>query len=474
MRCLRPGDSGYDDARTISNSRFDLYPAAICFCDSSEDVRQALSLAREEGLPIRVRSGGHHHEGMCSADGALIVDLSSIADVTFGGEGTWIGPGARLEKVYRETEAAGRLFSGGGCGDVCVGGLVQGGGWGPYSRHLGLTCDRLTGFEMVTADGEVIAVTEEDHPELLWAVRGGGGGNFGVITGFRFRLAPLPDDIVSFSMTWADPGCVEQVAEEWRQAFPHDENDRLTTFCRLTVVDRDAGTGDNPALIGGKFLGDCDELRGLLRQLLPTTFEAGKLECTEDRRLFTPLYQPGPPVAALRQLHPDVPMEDLQDTCAGVPHRHKVSSSFPNQAFLEDGEAVGRIARFLAGSPVEAEARLYLSLHCMGGAIARQDPASSAFAFRRKPFLLQYQAWWATTGDPHLDERCIRWVRDFRQEMEGFTEGAFINFPDRDLASEREELLRYYYAQNLDRLIEIKGEVDPKNVFRFGMSIPIP
>lgn len=472
MRCIRRGDPGYDDARKISNSRFDLFPEAICYCESAGDVRDALALARKEGLPIRIRSGGHHHEGMCSADGALIVDLSSIAGISFDGEGAWIGPGARLETVYDSVKAHGKLFSGGGCGDVCVGGLVQGGGWGPYSRHLGLTCDRLTGFEMVTAQGEVTTVTEESDHDLLWAVRGGGGGNFGVITRFRFALAPRPDDIVSFSMTWADPGHVKPVVEEWIQAFPHDRDDRLTTFCRLTAGGGEAETGDHPALIGGEFLGDCDELRKLLRGLLPTTFDAGKLECTEDRRLLTPLYQPGPPVAALRKLHPGVPMEDLQDTCAGVPHRHKVSSSFPNEAFLKGGKAVERIVSFLAESRHEPEARLYLSLHCMGGAIARQDPKSSAFAFRRKPFLLQYQAWWATTGDPELGDRCIRWIRDFREEMEGFTEFAFINFPDRDLAAERKELLRYYYAENLDRLIEVKGRVDPKNLFSFGMSIP--
>ncbi|HSL81535.1 MAG TPA: BBE domain-containing protein [Thermoanaerobaculia bacterium] len=165
-------------------------------------------------------------------------------------------------------------------------------------------------------------------------------------------------------------------------------------------------------------------------------------------------------------------MEDLKDTCAGVPHRHKVSSSFPNGAFLDGDEAVERIVEFVAASRHEAEARLYLSLHCLGGAIAKPAPDWSAFAFRQQPFLLQYQAWWATTGDPRLGDRCIRWVRDFRRQMDGFTEFAFINFPDRDLAADRKTLLRYYYAQNLERLIEVKRRVDPQDLFRFGMSIP--
>ncbi len=217
MRCIRRGEAGYDEARKISNSRFDLYPEAICYCASAEDVRDALALARKEGLPLRIRSGGHHHEGMCSADGALIVDLSSIDGIAFDGEEARIGPGARLGNVYDAVQAAGRLFSGGGCGDVCVGGLVQGGGWGPYSRALGLTCDRLTGFEMVDARGEVRTVTEESDPDLLWAVRGGGGGNFGVLTGFRFELAPRPEHVLSFSLTWSDAGLVAPVLDEWRR-----------------------------------------------------------------------------------------------------------------------------------------------------------------------------------------------------------------------------------------------------------------
>jgi FAD/FMN-containing dehydrogenase len=133
---------------------------------------------------------------MCSADGVLIVDLSEIHKITFSTdlETVWIGAGAKLADVYEQMWAKNRILPGGGCGDVRVGGLVQAGGWGPYCRALGLTCDRLFGFRMVMASGEKIEVTDaksDPHSDLFWAVRGGGGGNFGVITEFRFKLAAV-------------------------------------------------------------------------------------------------------------------------------------------------------------------------------------------------------------------------------------------------------------------------------------------
>jgi hypothetical protein len=470
VECIDKGKPGYDKARVIANSRFDLYPTRICYCESAKDVQQTLAQARDQGIPVRIRSGGHHHEGMCSADGALIVDLSRIDHIRFDGDQAWIGPGAKLEAVYAAMKAEGHLFSGGGCGDVRVGGLVQGGGWGPYSRHLGMTCDRLLGFEIVTAGGERITAGGSDHPALTWAVRGGGGGNFGVVTDFRFELAPRPAHVESFTITWDEQSLVAPVVEEWRRNFPHDPNHDLTTFCRLTVVG--PGSGDSPVLIGGIFLGPWDELVDHLRELLPDTFDRGHLERPPEGLTTHPDYQPGPPLAPLRALHSGVADQDLADTCAGIPHRHKVSSSFPNRRFLDGDDAVRAIVDYLAGSRHEPEARLYLSLHCMGGSIAAKPADWSAFAFRDKPFMLQYQAWWAG-ADRELQRRCLDWVTGFRKRMADYTEFAFINFPDADLASDRKQLLRYYYAGNLDQLIAIKRSYDPHNLFDFGMSIPI-
>jgi hypothetical protein len=468
MRVIRKGEKGYDTARRIGNSRFDLRPAVLCFCSSAADVTEALAMARAEGLGVRIRSGGHHHEGMCSGDGVLVIDLSGMHRVDLESDPAVVGPGATLGAIYDEADAQERLFPGGGCRDVRVGGLVQGGGWGPYSRHLGLTCDRLVGFRMVTAEGAVLDVTEESDPELLRAVRGGGGGNFGVVTELRFDLPRRPKAVTSFTMTWGDVGLVAAVADEWRRNFPDDTIDRLTTFCRLTAIGSRGESEDHPVVLGGAFLGEPDELKTLLLRLLPKTFEHGDLRVDVSRSAFTSMYQPGPPIAALRRSLPGVAEEDLVNTCLGVPHRHKVSSSFPDPGFGD--EAMEAMVAFVSKAPPTTEGRFYLSLHCLGGDVARRDPSSSSFAFRDRPFLLQYQAWWV--ADPALDADCIRWVRDFREKMVPYTGFAFINFPDRDLAQDRKKLARQYYAHKLGGLISVKRRLDPEDVFAFGMGIP--
>jgi FAD/FMN-containing dehydrogenase len=219
---------------------------------------------------MRIRSGGHQHEGTCSGDNVIVVDITRFSSyVKFEGDVVKIGAGTKLKDVYAAVGEAKMLFPGGGCGDVRTGGLVQGGGWGPYARKLGLTCDSLDGFTMIKANGERLDVTRGDASRrLLWAVSGGGGGNFGVITEYRFRLPTYEGFITQFTVTWKERSIVRAVIDEWRRNFPGDSDLRLTSFCRL-------GTGDDaPALLGGAFLGDPDDCAAVLRRLLPTTFAA--------------------------------------------------------------------------------------------------------------------------------------------------------------------------------------------------------
>lgn len=479
--CIGPNNSAYDKSRIISNARFDYKPASICYCRNDEDVRQVLRSARP-GF-VRIRSGGHQHEGMCSGDGVTIVDVSKLDDISIDGHLLTVGPGARLRDVYKKTWGERRLLPGGGCGDVCVGGLVQGGGWGPYSRALGLTCDVLLGFRIVLADGRILDVSREPddpHAWLFWAVCGGGGGNFGVITEFRFKLATLDGPITSFTVTWNDPGLYAPVIDDWRGHLPGDADNRLTTFGRLTAPSG-AGSADSSIIVAGFFLGEQGEIEGMLPGLLPATYGSkssvkfSREDTAPEGQLVTqhPEYQPGPPMAALR-VHGLLAADatpDLGSTCAGIPFSHKVSSCYPRAGF---GEAeVQRLVRYVMSSGPEPTARRYLSLHSMGGAIANANDRS-CFAFREKPFLMQYQAWWLSQDPtPGISERCLAWVKRFRETMQPDTEGAFINFPDRDLpASDRKALLRYYYADRLDQLIGIKRTYDPGNLLDFPMGIP--
>lgn len=199
LHCVPKGAPSYDEDRTISNARFNLFPKQICYCEDENDVKLALLQAR--GGPIRIRSGGHHHEGMCSGNDVTIIDVSKINTfevATDKGLSAWVGAGAHLRDVYSTLWRYRRLLPGGGCGDVCVGGLAQGGGWGPYSRKLGLTCDQIEMFRIVLANGDIRDVTYQSDPKLFWAVCGGGGGNFGVVTHFRFKVAPIESEIWSY------------------------------------------------------------------------------------------------------------------------------------------------------------------------------------------------------------------------------------------------------------------------------------
>jgi hypothetical protein len=481
-------DPRYNAARQIANARFDyLHPAVIYFCESVANVQRAIQDAKDQGLHVRVRSGGHHHEGMCSGPNVLMIDVSRIDGCTVEGDLVRVGPGAKLGKVYSTLWKAGKLFPGGGCEDVRVGGLVQGGGWGPYGRSLGLTCDRLTWFRIVKADGNVLEVSDgpqDPHSDLFWAVCGGGGGNFGVITEFLFKPGPLSTPIFSFTAKWTDPKLVGPVIDDWRANFPDDTDLRLTSFARLSAVQ--GGSPDPPAIVAGFFVGTQEELELVPPRLLPNTYAAAKItydrvdKVTEEGTCAFqhPDYQPGPPSDVVRALAAfgEAPPGDLSSTCAGVPFPHKISSCFPRVGF--GTAAVNTIVDYLAQSSGAPTDRRYLSLHSLGGAFRRPNDRS-CFAFRDKPFMLQYQAWWADANNYPLKEDCLTWIARFRDTMKPHTEGAFINFPDRDLVHveypdhpSRKELLRYYYAGNLEPLIGIKATYDLGDFFNFEMGIP--
>ena len=489
MACIPRGAPGFINDSRISNARFNYSPRWICYCESEEDVIDALLRARAENLQVRVRAGGHHHEGMCSGDDVLMVDVSRLNKIEIDGTNHTIrvGPGAKLKDIYTAALGKGYLFPGGACGDVHVGGLVQGGGWGLFSRELGLTCDSLIQFRMVTwfdnngKDGFRVTPGSRSQDDLYWAVCGGGGGNFGVATEFRFMILPFRY-VTQFSATWEDRSVMRDVLEGWLEAFPAYGDNRLTTFCRLIAPGTEVSEGDKPSLVLGNFIGDKSELEIVLTKLLPRQDKVCVtyppiLGVSEEAPaamevLLPTLYQAGPPGQG----------DKLGDTCSGAFFRHKVSSAYPveNDPLKLPPKAIQHILNHTNVAPL-SDARRYISLHSLGGMVgAQSNDDLSCFAYRKKPFLIQYQAWWKSC---ELDDQCIDWVSSFRDEMHGenpekgsYTEGAFINFPDRDLVRTpyQKELMQPYYGKNFERLMGIKLRFDPKGVFDFPMGIPRP
>src|SRR5918994_7178333 len=260
-RVIWPHDPSYDEARQSFNARFSRFPAAIVVCDNMDDVRNAVHWARQEGLPVRARSGGHSYEAFSVVDGGLVVDVGGLTGVEVDvsrGEAV-IGAGVRLLDCYRRLWEHGVTIPAGTCPGIGIAGLTLGGGIGFLSRQYGLTCDNLVTVELVAADGRVLRAGEEQHPDLFWAMRGGGGGNFGIATAFTFRVHAIGDVvIVRVTWPWDD---VAEVLDAWQRWAPFVD-ERLCVA--LAVAHPSAGT----ISATGLFTGSAAELPSLLEPLL--------------------------------------------------------------------------------------------------------------------------------------------------------------------------------------------------------------
>ena len=519
MRIVRKGAPGYDAAREMNNARFDLKPDAIYYCDNQHDaadvVRRLGMCSRKTG--IRVRAGGHQHEGMSSGDGVSVIDISEISRINFERRSgrVWIGAGAELQILYGATDAKRRLFPGGGCDDVHIGGLVLGGGWGFYTRHLGLCCDRLKAVRLVTADGQSIEVSDKIDGDLMWALRGGGGGNFGVVTDFFYELDPWPDGLErpsNFTIQWNRRSLIAEVMAEWATNFPVSTDNRLTSLLQITLVEKELDapeeSDDVPLLLEGTYIGTAEQTEAALAELLPTTFDkryrpktasgAGSIVHTGFRHSHA-RRQYGPPRREVVRMAGQLDRNglatapaDVQSTCAGNPYPHKVSGFMPKTNIEKSQSGSGRPVHTPDPALIEtvhgifnepaapaSKVRCYLSLHSLGGEVFTNETyrRRSAFPYRDKPFILQPEAWWADPDDTAATREGLDFIARLRERLAPYSEGGFINFPDRDLTGpdqrDRDALLRPYYGEeNLEKLKQIKSRMDPNNLFDFPMGIP--
>jgi FAD/FMN-containing dehydrogenase len=431
-RVIWPRDPAYAEARQSFNARFSRYPAAVVVCDNTSDVRYAVRWARQEEIPLRARSGGHSYEAFSVVDDGLVIDvggLNTVAVDASRGEAV-IGAGVCLLDCYRRLWEHGVTIPAGTCPTVGIAGLTLGGGIGFLSRQYGLTCDNLVAVEMVDADGRTLHVSEERHPDLFWALRGGGGGSFGVVTAFTFRVHPI-DDVVTCTVTWPWDD-VAEVLDAWQRWAPFVD-ERLCVA--LAVAHPSAGT----ISATGLFTGSDAELPSLLEPLL----QAGTSG--------TPLIQSLPYLTAAEQF-------------AGPPIasvRFKNASSLAYEPL--PAEAIATLVEHLRAAPFPSD---LVGFFPLGGAIASIDPAATAFVHRRALFDLQYQAyWWDDAAAP----ASIAWVRDLRAAMAPYTTGAYVNYIDADLP----DWENAYYGTNLARLERVKTDYDPDDLFNGPQSIPV-
>jgi FAD/FMN-containing dehydrogenase len=440
---VTPSDPRYDAARHLFNTRFDaVTPAAIAYCQTTRDVQDAVRWARKHGVRIAARSGGHSYGGYSTGPG-LVVDVSRIKGISVDTRaGTArVGAGARLLDVNGWLVPYAQMIPAGTCPSVGIAGLAFGGGIGYSARKYGLTCDNLLSLTIVTAEGRALTCDRRQHADLLWAARGGGGGNFGIATYLTFRTRPA-SDVTTYAIDWdwKDAGAA---VGAW-QSFAPRAPDELFSMLALSSSERLPHVRSS-----GQFFGGESELRSLLAPLA----NAGR-----------------PTRIALRQRT----FADATLMWAGCPDYYrcrpdratfKAKSDFVARPLSADG-----IATLLRGVEEHAgDARLgraNVLLDAYGGAINRVPKAATAFVHRDSLFSIQYLAAWDAeqAAAPSLD-----WVRRVHASMRPHVSGfAYQNYIDPELA----EWKRAYYGTNYPRLVRVKRTYDPANVFRFRQSIP--
>ncbi len=421
---LLPGQHGYDEARTVWNSMVDHRPAAIFRCASVADVRAAVLLARESGLEIGVRCGGHNIAGLSVPDGGLMIDLRPLSAVRVDPlrRRAYVQGGALLGALDRAAQAHGLATTAGNVSHTGVGGLTLGGGMGWLARKHGLTCDNVVSYTLVTAGGEVLRASAEEHPELFWGLRGG-GGNFGIVTEFEFRLHPVGTRALSVELCFAAGEAAEAIAG-WRElaiAAPPE-----ATFVASLVGER--------VELGYVWAG---EMRGAERPLAAL------------RRLGKPSSERIEPLSYLA-------LQSREDSVQGHAVRRYWKGHY--LAALPEPAIEALLAERDGSSPS-------VSLQTYGGAIGEVAEADSAFSHRATQFEYVAATGWT---EPEEDEARMEAARRHASRIEPFACGAYVNtLSDEGAGGVR----RAYSAAKLERLTSLKNFYDPENVFHLNQNI---
>jgi FAD/FMN-containing dehydrogenase len=431
-------DEGYEQARRLWNGAFDRHPALIARCAGAADVVQAVNFARSHRLLTAVRGGGHSISGQSSCDGGLMIDLSPLKGIRIDPHKTTAiaQSGVLLGELDRETQAFGLVTPLGTAADTGIAGLTLGGGQGRLSRKLGLSCDNLLGVDIVTADGKLLHASDQENPDLFWAIRGG-GGNFGIVTTFEYRLHPLGTKVLAGNRVFPFAQA-RTVLEALRQYCEHAP-DEMTISAALT--------GDAPGVPPGRYV----------------AFEAvycGKP--SEGERVLEPLGKLGKP------LFDNIAAKSYVEAQLGL--------SGASPAPLPPGLNVYVKSGFLRDFPdrlIDASLRHFetapkwigeLGFGHLGGAVARVKPTATAYWNRLAQFDLILNGFWSERAQ---DQQNLKDGRALWSVFEPFTEGYYVNTEP----SEDEKRLRATYGDNYARLVELKNKYDPMNLFRLNANI---
>ena len=436
-RVIAPDDPEYDKARTVVAGGIDRHPAVIVRVADAEDVATVIALARETGLELAVRSGGHSGAGHCVTEGGIVLDLADMKalDIDVAGRTAWAETGLTAAEYSTAVAAHGLATGFGDTGSVGIGGITLGGGVGYLVRKYGLTIDSLIAADIVTADGQQLRVDAENHPDLFWAIRGG-GGNFGVATRFQFRLADVGSFVGGMLILPATPEVVAGFIAA-AEAAPEE----LSTIANVMPC---------PPM---PFVPE--EQHGKLVVLAILAYagdtEAGQIALAPFRALATPLADMLKPMP-----YPEIyPPDDDEYHPLAI-----ARTMFVDRIDLPVAET---IVEHLEAS--DAAMRV-AQLRVLGGAMARVPADATAFAHRSSRIMVNVASFYE--GPEDKDQRAT-WVDGLVAALQQDDQGAYVNF----LVDEGEERIRAAYpGSTWDRLAAVKARYDPSNLFRLNQNIP--
>jgi FAD/FMN-containing dehydrogenase len=430
---LLPGDDGYEPARRVFNGMIDRHPAAIARVRGTSDVLAAIAYARDRGLPVAVRGGGHNVAGHGTCDDGLLIDFSLMrtARVDLASGTVRADPGCNWIDFDAETSAHGLATTGGTVGSTGIAGLTLGGGLGFLMGSYGLTCDNLVSVDVVTADGSFLTASDESHADLFWGIRGG-GGNFGVVTSFEYRLhrvERLLAGLVAYPIEHA-----RAALELFREVTSTGPDELSCAFVMVTVPDG----GPRIAAIAACYNG---------------SIEDGEVLVERIRRL-------GPPIDdGIRPMtYPEV-----QRIFSEIPFGLK---NYWKGHFLHDmpDEAIDAAVDAFDQVTSDHSAILIEAPH---GAVRRVPDDATAFGQRQARFNASALAIWEDATD---QGRHIRWVREYADAIAPYASGGYVNYLAGDASGD--DVASAYGRQRFDRLVALKNRYDPSNTFRFNSNIP--
>lgn len=442
---LSPGDPGYDESRAVENLAIDRKPGLVIRCSGTADVIDGVNLAREQGLLLAVRAGGHHVGGHGTVEGGLLLDLRDMSGVWVdtASKRVRVQGGATWGQVDRETQHFGLAVPGGVVSTTGVGGLTLGGGIGWLHRKWGLSCDNLISAQVVLASGELVTTSESENSELFWGIRGG-GGNFGVVTDFTFRAHTLGPDI-ALTAVFHEAAAGEELLPTWRDLALEAGDEVTTRALYWSMPEADAlpppVQGKDVFIIGALYAGNP----------------------SKGAKVLEPFAKLGTPLADISGHIPSYRAFQAGFDALSANHHSYWKSTYLNE-LTDDAMALihGR-------AMTKPDPRVLIHVPIMGGATAAVPAGDTAFGERSAPFMLSVDG---NTYDGSNFETVKAWVSDFveqAQQLDGAAGGAYLNFSG-DAAAE-ETVVQAQYGGNLDRLRAVKKTYDPDNLFRVNNNI---